>query len=502
VAVSAPAPSLAALEHAAAGGDDGARIELARRLLLEHEPDQPDHCRGLALLEQATGGARGRDARWLLAAYHLMALDRPGALAQVRHWLPAAAASGHAGAIDRLADLHLQGLALPASPAQALALHRQLAERGSGAAAWQAGYLLDQWPALDDDPAAALTAFARGCALGHPACQYALGLRLAQPGRPPVERALARALLLRAADARWPDARDAAQALVPAGSTGADEPTWYGRLRAAHERAAPTLRGLAAGVAAGLPAPLPALEAQLAAIGHPALALDGERRLRVRVAALAPAQPPPPAWDWLSQRPRVAVCRNFASREECAHLMAKVAPWLADARAYHGRASANDDAELEKFNGQGSPIGAINADAVVRRLEQRIAALTGWPQAALEPCSIIRYRPGEEYRPHVDYFTDDQIERNRDQRGDASGQRVATFLLYLQAPQAGGQTDYPRAGLRVGGVPGMGVIHYNVGADGRPDPDSLHCGRPVERGEKWLWRCTLRERALAPWQSP
>jgi hypothetical protein len=498
--VSVPPPTLAVLEQGAVGGDDGARIELARRLLLDHDPGHPDHDRGLVLLEQAAGGARRREATWLLAAYHLMALDQPGALAQARHWLSAAAAAGHAAALDRLADLHLQGLALPASPARALALHRELAERGSAAGAWQAGYLLDQLPGLDDDPAAALTAFARGCALGHPACHYALGLRLAHPARPPAERALARALLLRAADARWPDAREAAAELVPAQTVGVDDRAWYARLRAAHERAAPVLRALAAGAAAA-PPPLQALEAQLAAIGHPALALDGERRLRVQAAA-APGAAPEPAWDWLSQRPRVAVCRRFASREECAHLMAKVAPWLADARAFHGRASANDDAELEKFSGQGSPIGAINADAVVRRLEQRIAALTGWPQAALEPCSIVRYRPGEEYRAHVDYFTDDQLERNRDQRGDASGQRVATFLLYLQAPQAGGQTDYPRAGLRVDGVPGMGVIHYNVDADGRPDPDSMHCGRPVERGEKWLWRCTLRERPFAPWQAP
>jgi hypothetical protein len=31
-------------------------------------------------------------------------------------------------------------------------------------------------------------------------------------------------------------------------------------------------------------------------------------------------------------------------------------------------------------------------------------------------------------------------------------------------------------------------------ADGRPDPDTLHAGVPVERGEKWLATLWLRQR--------
>lgn len=40
------------------------------------------------------------------------------------------------------------------------------------------------------------------------------------------------------------------------------------------------------------------------------------------------------------------------------------------------------------------------------------------------------------------------------------------------------------------------MLHYNVSADGEADPASLHAGRPIEGGEKWLWRSTLRANPL------
>ena len=84
---------------------------------------------------------------------------------------------------------------------------------------------------------------------------------------------------------------------------------------------------------------------------------------------------------------------------------------------------------------------------------------------------------------------------NREHTGDLGGQRVATFMVYLRAPDRGGETEYPRRGLLVRGRRGMAVVHYNV-ADGVPDPASLHAGRPVLEGEKWLWRSTLREHSM------
>ncbi len=312
------------------------------------------------------------------------------------------------------------------------------------------------------------------------------------------DRAFGRALLLRAADAGFLDARAAADELVPDVELAGPAGEWHARLKRNLD-AAHALRAQLFPVDAppGQPANgiVSRLEAHLVEVGHPSFALDAGRAC-VLHGGEPPASKPAHAWSWLSARPKVGVIHRFATREECAHLMNKVAGSLAVPADYRTGRSANDDAELESFSGRGHAFGAMHTDAVVRVLEHRIATTTSWSPGSMEPSSVIRYQPGEEYRPHVDFFSDEQIETNRTQRADAGGQRLATFLVYLQAPEAGGETEYPASGLLVRGERGIAVLHYNALPDGRPDPSSEHVGRPVEAGEKWLWRSALRANPL------
>jgi hypothetical protein len=435
-------------------------------------------------------------AQWLLGAYFLQVSRRPGAAAAAATWLQRAADAGVAPAVDRLADLHLRGWGMARSVAGSLALQQRLAARGFQRAAWESGYLAGQAEA-GATPGAAASAFARGCALGYPPAYYSLGLRFATGDGVERDAAFARALLLRAADARFPDARAAADELVPEAEAGNAARDWHAHLKANFDAADGLLDALvpAANPVDGSVDPLVVrLEAHLAAIGHPAIRIENGR-LQVAPGGAAPASGVTREWKWLAQRPRVAVCAAFATREECAHLMHKVGGSLARAREFV-RGGDNDESEIENFNGSGRPLGPMHTDAVVRILEARIAGMTAWRMDALEPCSIIRYEAGEEYRPHVDYFTDPQIARNVAERNDPGGQRIATFLLYLRAPDRGGETVYEQAGVTVRGEAGLGVLHYNVTPDGRQDEQSLHSGRPIEGGEKWLWRSTLREQDL------
>ncbi|MBC7990946.1 MAG: 2OG-Fe(II) oxygenase [Luteimonas sp.] len=481
-------------------GEEQARIALANQLLAGNRYGTPEHERGLELMQRAATGVLAPQAQWLLGAYYLQVGSRPNAQAEAARWLQEAAQAGVSPAIDRLADLYLQGLGLPFSIPRALELHRHLADRGHPPSAWQAGYLASQDAtprASREDPAA--TAFLRASALAYPPAYYSLGLRFALGAGIAQDKALGRALLLRAADGGYLDARVAADELVPEQDVGSEAAMWHARLKRNLEEAQPLLARLAPGDALiGQPANavLPKLEAHLVGIEHPALRLDASGRAYVETDGSEPLRAVPRAWDWASLQPKVGISRGFATREECAHLMNKVANSLTLPHEYRISDSANDDAELISFSGRGRPLGAMHSDAVVRLLERRTASMADWSMAALEMCSIIRYQPGEEYRPHVDFFSDEQIEVNRIQKGDPSGQRIATFLLYLHAPAAGGETEYPKSGLVVRGERGMAVLHYNVSADGRQDQASLHIGRPVREGEKWLWRSALRERSL------
>jgi len=488
--------NLEMLEQAARSGDERARIELANRLLAQHRLGSPEHERGLAMLRQAAEGPRAVEAQWFLGAYFLQVSVRPDVHREAARWLERAASAGFAPAIDRLADLSLQGLGVPRSPQRALALQRHLADQGSPQAAWYAGYLLSQKEGVAAEPGDDATAFARGCALGYPPAYYSLGLRFALGAGVERDGAFARALLSRAAAAGFPDARAAADELAPESEHGTDASQWYARLKHNLD-AAPLERLIPGSLPVGHPMnPVVAqLEKHFAAVGHPLLRIDETGRLVVAPGGGESLRAAPAAWDWLAQRPRVGLSRAFATREECAHLMGRVGDSLAQPREYRRKSSINDDAEIENFSGRGRPLGAMHTDAVVRCLERRIAEMTQWPIDAFEPCSIIRYQSSEEYRPHVDFFSREQIELNRSEGTDFGGQRIATFLLYLRAPEAGGETVYDKAGVTVTGESGLGVLHYNVTPDGVPDEQSLHSGLPVKRGEKWLWRSTLREQS-------
>jgi prolyl 4-hydroxylase len=136
-------------------------------------------------------------------------------------------------------------------------------------------------------------------------------------------------------------------------------------------------------------------------------------------------------------------------------------------------------------------------DVVVWQLEQRLAGLALLPAVNAEPFTIIRYGPGDEYRPHADYYDPDDPGSRIGL--DQGGQRVATFLAYLNRPGGGGATAFPRCGVTVPAEPGTGVLFFNCHPDGTPDRNTLHAGEPVTSGEKWLasrWIRTDRFRPL------
>lgn len=489
-------PTLEVLQAATAQGDPGAAIALANRLLAEYAQGTLRHAQGLQLLERQAHGPRAAEAQWLLGAYYLQVSTGGSAHQRAYGWLEQAAAHGVAPAIDRLADLQLSQLAGPCSAHAAQLLQQSLADQGYQRAAWEAAYLLAQDAEADGIQVAA--GFLRACALGYPPAYFSVGLRFAMGEGVARDSELGWALLRRAADGGFAGAAEAAAVLCP----GMDASDAARRLHVAFKANLADAHPLLGQLRPGKPGPgapihplVHQLESHLARVEHEAITLDANGRLRIRAAAAA-RHATNTAWSWLSQQPRVAVCRDFATFEECSHLVNKVAAAMRPASEYRRGNSANEDAELQSFSGLGHPIGALHTDAVTRMLERKVSAMTEWPIDRLEPCSIVCYRHGEEYKPHVDFFTDAQVATNRSARGDFGGQRIATFLLYLRAPEAGGETAYLAPGIDVSGEPGMAVIHYNVTPDGRQDEASVHAGKPIAQGEKWLWRSTLRAHSL------
>ena len=133
-------------------------------------------------------------------------------------------------------------------------------------------------------------------------------------------------------------------------------------------------------------------------------------------------------------------------------------------------------------------------DVVVAVIRARIAAAANIPVAVFEPPQVMHYAVGEEFRPHHDFL--DPTQSGHTDELARFGQRIATFLIYLNGDYEGGETVFPRAGLRHKGGRGDALLFANVDAASRaPDPLTLHAGAPPTRVEKWIFSQWIRDRS-------
>lgn len=188
-----------------------------------------------------------------------------------------------------------------------------------------------------------------------------------------------------------------------------------------------------------------------------------------------------PAAEVLSDAPHVLRIPSLFTAAECAYLAAAAAPMLAPALVVDP-ATGEQRAHGER-TGDGVGFTPPLENLAVRALARRIAAASGTDVGQGEPLQVLRYRPGQEYRPHLDAIP------------GWTNQRVLTVLVWLNEDYDGGETWFPRADLHVRGRAGDALIFRNVRDDGRADPLAIHAGLPVTRGEKLIASRWIRERA-------
>jgi predicted 2-oxoglutarate/Fe(II)-dependent dioxygenase YbiX len=143
----------------------------------------------------------------------------------------------------------------------------------------------------------------------------------------------------------------------------------------------------------------------------------------------------------------------------------------------------------------GAGFSSIESDIVLQLTRMRIAAAISMPVSNLEPSNVLHYDPGQEYRPHFDFVTAED-EQNFQRELATMGQRVCTFLVYLNDAYEGGETEFPRLDWRYKGKTGDALIFWNISAAGQRERDALHAGLPVTKGEKWLFSQWVREKAV------
>lgn len=198
---------------------------------------------------------------------------------------------------------------------------------------------------------------------------------------------------------------------------------------------------------------------------------------------------PPPATD-LNGAPLIRCFRDLLTPAVCNWVIDRARPRLARALVYE--AVNKLTTEHPTRTNTAAIFNLLDSDFVSILVQTRMAACLGMPLRHFEPMTVLHYAPDEQITEHFD-FVDPNVP-DYEQEIARQGQRVVTFLIYLNDDYAGGQTVFPRVGLSHKGRCGEGLFFVNALPDGSSDLRTLHAGRPPGRGEKWIVSQFVRNR--------
>lgn len=403
--------------------------------------------------------------------------------AKARHYFERAHAAGIPEATERLADLQLSGRMGPADVA-ALELYEERAKSGDAPALCNLAFLkaLDELP--DTDHSRATQLYLLAAMQGHTLAFHALGIRLSNGWgcRADPEEGLAWLMLSQLR--QFPLApRLVGQVRLQLARSSLT------RVNARVEALKHAIRELGAQIAE-LHAGLGQTQA-FSTRFREAIAEAADRTVVLTPNETGPGSAEPELTERCAS-PKVSSAEGFADELAMAHLIDAALPEL---RAPADVAALRGGTEVDAFNGNAAMFSPSFSTPVMHIMQRRFARLLGADVRCFEPMSVLHYGPGHGYATHVDYFDPDRIKAH-ERIGDFGGQRNVTCLIYLTSPIEGGDTLYPSASCRISGQPGRAVVHYNVDAQGNPDPNSVHEGTPIVAGDKWLARTAIRASRL------
>lgn len=184
----------------------------------------------------------------------------------------------------------------------------------------------------------------------------------------------------------------------------------------------------------------------------------------------------------ISEKPHITVFPGFMTAEECRYVTDRAMPFLQPAVVIEpttGRA-IRDPIRLTDV----AAFPFVDEDPALHAINRRIMAATATRYEQGEPIQVLSYQPGQEYKLHSDCLPPGQ------------NQRIQTFLVVLDDRFSGGETSFPRIGLKWRGKTGDAIQFINVTANGEPEPLSWHAGLPITGGRKMLLSKWIREKPL------
>ena len=151
------------------------------------------------------------------------------------------------------------------------------------------------------------------------------------------------------------------------------------------------------------------------------------------------------------------------------------------------------DEDIPSLAGIGAKKHLVSKDDDLYSITVRIGLATkttlGLPLSG-ESYQVANYGIGGQYKPHLDpsgYFqSPETLIRESLPFFRATGDRLATFMAYLEDVEVGGGTAFPVLGIRSEVEKGTGVFWPNLIGSGYVDLFTIHGGCPVLVGSKWI----------------
>ncbi len=198
-----------------------------------------------------------------------------------------------------------------------------------------------------------------------------------------------------------------------------------------------------------------------------------------------------PASRDLNASPLVRLHPIFASARMCRWFIERARGRLSRALVYEA-ISREVMAKPTRTN-TAAAFNLAETDLVLVLAQLRMAACLGVPLRHFEAVTVLHYDVGEEIADHYD-FIDPNLPDYQQQIAQ-QGDRVVTFLVYLNDDYGAGQTAFPRLGIDHKGTRGEALYFVNA-QSGRADTRTLHAGRTPAGGEKWIISQFVRDRPV------
>lgn len=127
-----------------------------------------------------------------------------------------------------------------------------------------------------------------------------------------------------------------------------------------------------------------------------------------------------------------------------------------------------------------------NYNTITAKLAEITSKVTGFPISHQEPMQVNKYDEDGLIIPHYDScfgeMRDVCIKNNR-----GAGERIVTFIVYLNDEFKGGQTNFPRIGFTVQPRRGKAIVFWNTDPNENLLEESRHQGLPVIDGKKYIY---------------